>query len=303
MIERHTQKKVTWIDLREPTTEEVREIMDECSLPPELLGDFTKPVPRSGIRVAPDAIKITLDFPVVKRTDLDGGHEIKFVISKTHLVTARYEDITAVHKFAKEFEVISVLERTTAKAHGGHLFYALMNTLYDGLDEKLDYLDSRMRMIEVEIFNEREKEMVAEISDVSRKLITFKQMLTTHEETFTDAPDIFGKVFGKSFTSHIEELRERYHYLMRRIRTFESILDELRETNNALLTTKQNEIMKIFTILAFVTFPLTLFTSMFGMNTVATPLVGTEGDFWIILGIMTVVAVVFFAFFKYKKWL
>src|SRR5690606_26401799 len=131
MIERYTQKKLTWIDLKEPTTKEVREVMDECSIPPELLGDLTKPVPRSGITPASGAIKITLDFPVVKRSDLeDGAHEIKFIITKTHLITGRYEDITALHKFAKEFEVVTVLEKGNARAHGGHLFAALMRTLY-----------------------------------------------------------------------------------------------------------------------------------------------------------------------------
>lgn len=58
----------------------------------------------------------------------------------------------------------------------------------------------------------------------------------------------------------------------------------------------------MFTILAFITFPLTLFTSMFGMNTKTTPLVGRDGDFWIILGAMTVISIGFFAYFRYRKW-
>ena len=65
----------------------------------------------------------------------------------------------------------------------------------------------------------------------------------------------------------------------------------------------RNEIMKILTIMAFITFPLTLFTSMFGMNTIATPIVGRTGDFWIILGIMVIVSAGLFSFFKYKRWM
>ena len=88
--------------------------------------------------------------------------------------------------------------------------------------------------------------------------------------------------------------------IVRTLALFET-LEELRNTNSALLTTKQNEIMKLFTILAFITFPLTLFTSMFGMNTIATPIVGGTNDFWMILGIMGVVSIGFFAYFKYKR--
>jgi LPXTG-motif cell wall-anchored protein len=55
--------------------------------------------------------------------------------------------------------------------------------------------------------------------------------------------------------------------------------------------------------MAFVTFPLTLFASLFGMNTLSLPLTGYKGDFWTIVGIMSVAAVCFFTYFRYKKWL
>jgi Mg2+ and Co2+ transporter CorA len=55
--------------------------------------------------------------------------------------------------------------------------------------------------------------------------------------------------------------------------------------------------------MAFVTFPLSLFASIFGMNTKTLPLAGFEGDFWIILGIMVAATIFFFAFFKHKRWL
>ena len=70
-----------------------------------------------------------------------------------------------------------------------------------------------------------------------------------------------------------------------------------------MLTTKQNETIKTLTIMAFITFPLTLFSSMFGMNTEGTPIIGHQYDFWIIIAVMCTVAVFFFAFFKYKKWM
>jgi magnesium transporter len=79
-------------------------------------------------------------------------------------------------------------------------------------------------------------------------------------------------------------------------------LHELRETNNSLLTTKQNETMKVFTILAFVTLPLSLIASIFEMNTRYTPIIGLPFDFWIIIGGMAVMSIAMFSFFKFKKW-
>jgi Mg2+ and Co2+ transporter CorA len=61
--------------------------------------------------------------------------------------------------------------------------------------------------------------------------------------------------------------------------------------------------MKTLTIMAFVTFPLTLISSVFGMNTSYLPLIGVQGDFWIVIGIMSLLAVSFFIFFRLKRWL
>ena len=180
---------------------------------------------------------------------------------------------------------------------------ALLTSMYSGLDTKIDYLTSKIQSIENEIFHDQEKELLYEISAVSRRLITFQQTVKAHETALENLKDAMIIAFGKSHTGSIENIQLTYTHLLRRIVGLTHTLQDLRETNNALLTTKQNEVMKILTILAFITFPLTLFTSLFGMNTIATPLVGTANDFWYIVGIMFLVSIGFFGYFKYKKWM
>lgn len=303
MVERHTQGTLTWIDLFNPTDDEIHSILEETTAPPEFFADFGTPVPRSESVCMDKAIKVTADFPIVKRTDIDHPHEIKFVVTKRGLITARYEEMEATDRFTKEFEVLSTLHKNKKKLNGVDLFFGLMHELYTSLGAKLDYLETRMLDIEKEVFNEHEKEMVFTLSQVSRRLITFRHTLKTHTPILSELRDSIAEVFGTAAANRIDELDKKFSVLMQRTDALFESLDELRDTNYALLTTKQNEIMKIFTILAFVTFPLTLFTSLFGMNTVTAPIVGKTGDFWIIIGIMTVVASLFFIFFKYKKWL
>lgn len=305
MIERFDEGKLTWIDLFQPTSDEIREVMEEANLPPEFVQDLNAPIPRSSAISTTGTVKVTLDYPIVKRTDIDHPHEIKLIATKTHLISVHFEDIEAVHRFQKEFELISILKNTKRKASGGHLLIALMSFLYSALNAKLDYLDSRLSDIESHIFDEREKEMVFEISHVSRRIISFKHVLSTHGRVLEELAEAISTVFTKEQANGVKELQEEYSFLTSRVRTTNETLEELRETNMALLTTKQNETMKIFTILAFITFPLTLFTSLFGMNTSVdnTPIVGHPLDFWIILGAMGLVTILFFVYFKYKRWI
>lgn len=303
MIQRFSHGPVTWLDIVNPTTEEIRDVFSECKLPPEFSGDLTSMTPRTEVRSSKNAIKLTLDFPTVKRTDITHPHEIKFIATKKHLVTIRFEDIEEIHQFAKEFEVSSVLTAAGKKATGQHFMLALLSALYNGLNSKLDYLESKMQQVEQNIFENDEKEMLFEISQISRRLITFRHTVTTHEEVLDKLKTAVDEAFGSKNISKVEELELTYTHLMRRASALVNIVDNLRDTNDALLNAKQNEVMKTLTIMAFITFPLTLFTSLFGMNTQTTPIVGTQNDFWFIVGIMIIVSIGFFGFFKYKKWM
>lgn len=303
MIERYTERNLTWIDLVNPSADEIREVMEEADLPPTYVNDLASPIPRSFAIGEKNLIKLTFDIPIVKRTDINHPHEVKVLATKTHLISVHFEEIEAIHRFKKEFEMLSILKSTKKQATGAHLLVALIGFLYDALTVKLDYLESRLSDIEQEIFNEHEKEMVFEISEVNRRIITFNHVLASHGRVLEELEIIIASAFTKDLAIAVHAISNQYRHLIERISTINETVTELRETNMALLNTKQNEIMKILTIMAFITFPLTLFTSMFGMNTIATPIVGTPGDFWIILGTMGFVSIGFFVYFKYKRWM
>ncbi len=302
MIERYAQKNRTWLDVVNPTSEEIREIMTEASIPTDFINDLTVMIPHNEVQYRKGTLKITLDFPIVRRTDINHPHEVKFIVTKTHLVTIRFEEIEALHRFAKEFEILCVL-KNGKQASTVSLFITMLNFMYDAMYIKLDYLETKLKDVEEEIFNEHEKEMVFELSQISRRLIAFKQTIAAHENALVRLRTGLGVAFGKAHEHHVDLLEHHYRHLTRQIFTLNHTLNDLRETNYALLSTKQNETMKIFTILAFITFPLTLFTSLFGMNTVTTPIIGQEGDFWIILSVMVIVTIFFFVYFKYKRWI
>ena len=303
MVEHLKNKSLTWVDLQRPTASQIRDIVEECAIPPELAADWGGPVARSGVSAKDDAVKVTLDFPLLTKQGADTPYELKCIVTKGTLITVRYEDNEAFHRFKKTFEVVTTLYTTKKHTSGMHLFVALLDALYTTLQSKLDYVETKLSDIENEIFKEREKEMVFELSHLTRRMILFRHTVGVHKEILREVRTYMPPDKGRTACEALEALLEHHAHLTRRTAALFENLEELRRTNNALLTTKQSEIMKIFTILAFVTFPLTLLTSIFGMNTTTMPLVGTPGDFWIIVSAMSIATVGFFFYFKYKRWI
>lgn len=303
MVEHFKQGRVRWVNLKNPTTEEVKKTMTELGLSPLLMSDLTTPVKKSSVVLADSAIKITLDFPVVKQLDIYHPYEVKFLISKNSLLTVQYEEMEGMDRFKRQFEVTAALKKKQKAITGVHMFLTLMNHLYESVGVKLDYLDTRLSDMGAEIFNNNEKKMVFDISLASKKLITVRHVMQSHDKVFRDAVPLFAEIYKTTFTHRLQDIQGQYFFLQRRANLLFETLTALRETNSAMLFTKQNEVMKNLTIMAFITFPLTLLSSLFGMNTHDTPIIGFEGDFWLILSGMLVAALCFFWFFKRKGWM
>jgi Mg2+ and Co2+ transporter CorA len=184
-----------------------------------------------------------------------------------------------------------------------NLFFALLNELYQTSSSKLDYIESKLADIEGSIFNENEKQMVVEIAKTNKRLIAYRHILRAHEDIFFELEPLIEKSYDGTYRDDFTNMRKMYIMLLHRSNTLFETLNAIRTANDSMLNTKQNETIKTLTIMAFITFPLTLFSSMFGMNTEATPIIGQRYDFWIIVGTMSTAAIFFFFFFKYKKWM
>jgi magnesium transporter len=305
MLARYKHKNVTWVDLESPTSEEVREIMEEYDLHPIIAEELLLPSLKPKVEFYDNnCIYLILHFPAFKHTHSENrNQEVDFVIGRNFIITTRYDTIDPLHKFSKVFEVDSILDRSGIGNHAGYVFYFMIKKLYRALGHELEYINDALRTIEENIFDGREKDMVVELSQVSRELLNLKQTISLHKEVLESLEPAGRQFFGMDFSFYLRNIIGEYYRVQTAVQSNLDSLHELRETNNSLVSTKQNEVMKVLTIMAFVTFPLSLLASIFGMNTSFLPLVGHPYDFWIIMGIMVAATGVFFAFFHYRNWL
>lgn len=300
MLTRYVRKDVTWIDCVSPTPAEVRSLMQEFNLDPLIAEELLLPSYKSKVERRGEIIYVILHFPVLRGAHRHPEQEIDFVIGKDFLITTHYETIDPLHSFAKAFEVDMVLGKDSATTHGGHLFVSMTKALYRALTNECDTVKKRLWTIEEHIFRGDERRMVAQLSQVGRIIHDFRQSLVPHEEMLTSFEPAGTRLFGPEFSYHLRGLTGAYGRIERTLENLHDSLNELRETNNSLLSAKQNEIMKQFTVLAFVFLPLTFITGLFGMNTNNNPIVGHAFDFWIILGGMLCISLGFVFYFKHK---
>jgi len=290
----------TWIDLNSPTKEEVDSLVLTYQIDPIIAKDLLFPTPSQYVRDKDHIIYTVLHIPNFKHSHAESGlQEVDFIISRDTLITTRYDSVDALHYFAKQIEVNEILN----KGENSNVFFSMMKEIYKGMEDELAYTEDWMKQIEEKIFEGKEREMVFDISNASRNLLNFRRIVDSHGHVFEFLRDIGTEKFGQDFGKQAKFLLNDWRRVMRVINNQIELATELRETNNSMLSTKQNEIMRVLTIVAFITFPLALIAGIFGMNAIHMPIVGYANDFWIILGIMLVTSLAMFAYFRYKKWI
>src|SRR3989344_5058300 len=303
MLSRRILGDITWIDLESPTQGEVRLLMDEFGVDAPVAEELLLPTVRPRFEMHERFLYIIFHFPALRHTHRDTEQEIDFVIGKNFVITTRYDNIDPLHKFAKLFEINSLIDEKVENIHGGHIFYYMMKKMYKSVEHEISSVRDELHDIVARIFRGKERQMVVALSRSARDLLDLRQVIEPHRDVLREIEDHAPGFFGEGFKLYMNNLSNEYYRVHNHIMREIESLHELRETNNSLLYTKQNEVMKILTLMAFVTFPLSLVAAVFGMNTVNTPIVGTPNDFWIIVGFMIVGMIFMFWYFKHKKWL
>jgi len=302
MINKHTYGGVVWVDLDSPTKDEVEQMVSEYGVSMVVAQELVKPSLKSRVEAYDTFVYLIIHFPVFKHSHTtETKQEIDFIIGKNFVITARYDTVDALYQFSKNIEVESILNKEIITNPRNIIFSGIMKEMYRSLENELSFTEDWLSNIEKKIFNSKEKDMVFEISKVGRNLLDFKKATDSHSEVLIALELVGGRLFGEDFTTSVKIAQNDYQKIKNSIKNNSELTDELRETNNSLLTTKQNEVVKVLTILAFITLPLSLASAIFQVDLGTGPILQTPNDLLILVGILVVISLAILTFFKYKK--
>lgn len=304
MVKKHYYKGIAWIDLESPTENEILEVSREYNLHPKISSEIMIPTPKPQTVLFDNCLFAIIHFPAIHHTHMaETKQEIDFVIGKNFIITTRYEQMEPINEFSKIFEVNAIVDKTEAIPDSGWIFYEIVKKMYACIMEECEVISDSLKMIEENIFKNKEREMVEALSNTSRDIIDLRHGMSLHAEIL-ESLSAHGKAFlGEQFVKYTHHLLEDCKKLHVSIESNRELMRELRETNDSVLTTKQNELIKTFSILAFFTFPLSVLVAVFALDTVDNPIINMPNAFFVIILIIVAVIILMYSIFKHKKWL
>ncbi len=294
---------LAWTDLENPGKKEIDDIISLYNIPQEIAEDLRSPTPKQRVVRSDSSVYLVLHFPTLsfhKNAFRGEDHrkEIDFILGADFLVTVHYDSMTSIDKFSKSLKKAGESEESAAR-----FFHKLVKNLYHYLLHDVEEIKDSLHRAEASIFNGEEKKMVIELSRIHRDILKFGNALAPHKEALESLHHALKDFVGEGAEIVIHDIKSEYERVDRKMSSNKALLEELRHTNDSLLSAKQNEAIKGLTMMAFMTFPLSLVATIFAMHANGTPLLKEPNAFWIILALMLAILVACIMFFKHKRWM
>jgi magnesium transporter len=247
---------------------------------------------------------IILHFPVFFG-DMIVPAEIEFFIGRGYFITIHNGNSNALNSFFNLCKKDGKSLLTYEFESSAVLLYEVLDKLITGTLALLDQNSIAIADVERIIFEGEEKHSVSKILLLRRNIVNLRKIMQIHKSILQKLLNLDSAIIPKELIKkHYIELIERTKRIWEILENQKDMIEIFNDANQSLMNNNLNEIIKTLTIISVIVFPLTLFATIFGMNTTASmPLINHPYGFWVILGFMCLGGVLMLLFFKRKKWL
>ena len=297
-----------WIDLYQPTHEEVQQIEGEFAVDIPTPEDMREIEMSSRLYQAGTAHVMTAS--VIYKSDAPEPHiaEVTFILLPSRLITVRHTSPHAFQMFASQAASGDIASRSPPD-----IMIGILEAMIERLADHIERIQATTGSISHQIFEvkggeqTRAKRHAASLREVGKlgemasrareSLVSLGRLLMY----FGSAIELGGSKTGvakrikaalqdvRALSAHVDHLSGRLTFLM--------------DATIGLIGIEQNQIIKLFTVVAVMLMPPTLIASVYGMNFKTLPELGFAWGYPVAVAAMAISALLPCVYFKRKGWL
>jgi magnesium transporter len=297
-----------WIDMIEPTVDEDQKVERYlgCKVPSRSDPDFAEP---SESYYAENGVRYLHASVVSEAENTPDVTEVTFILAPKTFVTLRYDPGDAFELFGQK-----LCKTPPRTLHPDAIAVGLVNTIVDRSARALNKVGVELDSIASRAFRARGVDQGArsriytetldalgradeKISNLRESLVEVERLLLflLSEGRSTDAP----KPVREATKSTLRDLQSLEQDASFKAQKVQFLLD----ATLGFINLAQNDIIKLFSVLAVIFMPPTMIASIYGMNFKVMPELEWPWGYPAALVLMGLVAVGPYVFFRWKKWL
>jgi len=244
-----------------------------------------------------------LHFPVYdKAVQRLNAAELDVFIGQDYLVTLPNRELLPVTRLFARCESDAAFREQLFARGSGRLLYEVLDDLFDYCFPILDKIGHKLDRIEDEMFAGAAEDVVRDLSNVKQEIISYRKVIKPERSTLRVLERRINRFLPEELELYFDDINDAVERIWDQLDNYKEVVEALEQTNESVISHRQNDVLRLLTIISVTMLPLTLLTGIFGMNVVY-PGEATKTAFWVILGGLVATLAGMVAFFRWKRWI
>jgi magnesium transporter len=289
---------LVWLDLEDPTEEELAMIEEEFALHPLALEDARHRGQRPKVDVYEKYFFLVMHAVQLKDGELQ-DQEVHAFVGPSYLVTLRYAPAFDLEPVLRRWEQ----QQELTKEGGGFLLYALLDEVVDGYFDVAERFEDVSEDIEEQVFGEKVPADIQErIFQLKKQVIEFRRLVMPLREVL-DLIQEEPRVVTSALNAYYRDVADHVIRTLEFIESVRDLLTTALQAHASQVGNRLNVVMKQLTSWAGIILVPTLIAGIFGMNFRHMPELNWRLGYPLALGLMAVSAFTLYTVFKRRGWL
>lgn len=287
-----------WLNLKNPSTEEMDSLSEKYQLHPELVHDCLGP-----FHLPKHEVNNNITFMIIRAYDENSGPDedtvqgmtkkIALFLGNRFLITFHRLEHKFLRDLAKEYQTKNCDDIYLQK-----LTLELLQGAVETYQKPLEEMEDLCQQFETAILHDQSQLKWVEVFRTKSRLMTIKRMLWhTQNTVYKFIP------YNETHMPLYQDLKEQIESLIFLTETLSDDLSNLLNIQMSLASQKTNEVMRVLTVFSVFFMPLTFVVGIYGMNFEYMPEIKHPQGYIFVWILMTTITIAIFFWFKKKKWL
>jgi magnesium transporter len=302
-LESVTWGELTWVNIEAPTEQETEYLAQNYPFHPLDLDDCLSRIQRPKIDVYDNYLFLVFHFPVFsKEARVTTPSQVSVFIGQNYLITLHKGDLKPLVKLFNQCQTDEEIKQEHFSQGSGYLLYRIVDRLVDYCLPILNKIGGNIEAVEDNIFSERVRGTVREISALRRDVISFRRIIWPMRAVIGSLEPKIRRFTKMDMEVYFGDMTDHVDKIWDALDEYKEIIEGLNDTHDSLATNRTNEVVRMLTVIATVLLPLTVIASIYGMN-IPLPFQNSSYSFAFVFVIWALVVVGMLYFFRRHRWI
>ena len=255
-----------WIDIAKPNRDEMIKLSEKVPFHELNFEDSLSKIQIPKIDRYEDHVFVILNFPVLEKERIPRSSQLAAFIGSNYLVTIHQSELKPITDIFQQCSQSDKARQELMGRSAGYLLHSIIDALTDDLLNLVRKIVGNIEDIEDVVFDEHAN-AAREISYIRRQITALRRIAIPLKRTVNEitAKDI-RRFSEEDLTLYFDDVNDHIDKVIDTLEESKETIEIYKDTDFLHETDKSNKILAILTIIFTLSMPVTIMSSLYGMN-------------------------------------